>query len=79
MFNMISCFIANSVDPDQTPRSAASDLGLHCLPLSLLWDATLKWVNITVNKFSVILLLTVPCPSCKGDTTDPYDICQRVI
>ena len=20
----------NSVDPDQTPRSAASDLGLHC-------------------------------------------------
>ena len=23
--------MANSVDPDQTPRSAASDLGLHCL------------------------------------------------
>ena len=22
---------ANSEDPDQTPRSAASDLGLHCL------------------------------------------------
>ena len=22
----------NSVDPDQTPRSAASDLDLHCLP-----------------------------------------------
>ena len=22
---------ANSVDPDQTPHSAASDLGLHCL------------------------------------------------
>ena len=22
---------ANSVDPDQTPRSAASDLCLHCL------------------------------------------------
>ena len=21
----------NNVDPDQTPRSAASDLGLHCL------------------------------------------------
>ena len=31
-------FTANSVDPDQTPRYAASDLGLHCLPLSLLWD-----------------------------------------
>ena len=24
---------ANSEDPDQTPRSAASDLGLHCLPI----------------------------------------------
>ena len=24
-------FVANSVDPDQTARSAASDLGLHCL------------------------------------------------
>ena len=29
-------FNANSVDPDQTPRSAASDLGLDCLPMSLL-------------------------------------------
>ena len=26
---------ANSGDPDQTPRSAASDLGLHCLPMGL--------------------------------------------
>ena len=24
---------ANSVDPDQTPQSAASDQGLHCLPI----------------------------------------------
>ena len=29
---------ANSADPDQTSRSAASDLG-HCLPISLfIWD-----------------------------------------
>ena len=27
---------ANSENPDQTPRSAASDLGLHCLPITLL-------------------------------------------
>ena len=27
---------ANSIGPDQTPHSAASDLGLHCLPVSLL-------------------------------------------
>ena len=33
------------MDPDQTPRSAASDLGLRCLPMSLIWDARLKWVK----------------------------------
>ena len=27
---------ANSVDADQTPRSATSDLGLHCLPVTFL-------------------------------------------
>ena len=26
---------ANNVDPDQTPRSVTSDLGLYCLPMSL--------------------------------------------
>ena len=26
---------ANSVDADQTPHSAASDLGQHCLPMAL--------------------------------------------
>ena len=25
---------ANVADPDQTPHSVASDLGLHCLPMS---------------------------------------------
>ena len=27
---------ANSEDPDQTLHSATSDLGLHCLPITLL-------------------------------------------
>ena len=36
LFVEISELSANSVDPDQTPRSAASDLGIHCLPMSLL-------------------------------------------
>ena len=36
---------ANSGDPDQTPRSAASDLGLHCLPVILLQVSRLQWVN----------------------------------
>ena len=29
----IPVFNTNSVDPVQTPSSAASDLGLHCLPI----------------------------------------------
>ena len=32
----ITTFSANSVDPEQTPPSAVSDLGLHCLPIILL-------------------------------------------
>ena len=27
--------LANNVDPDQTPHYVASDLGLHCLPMTL--------------------------------------------
>ena len=34
------------MNPDQTPRSAAFDLGLHSLPPSLLWAARHKWVNV---------------------------------
>ena len=40
VFLLLPCFIevpvfnASSLNPDQTPRSAASDLSLHCLPLS---------------------------------------------
>ena len=36
---------ANSGDPDQTPHSAESDLGLHCLPFTLLRVSRLQWVN----------------------------------
>ena len=28
--------LANNVDPDHTPYYVASDLGLHCLPMTLL-------------------------------------------
>ena len=28
---------ATRVNPDQTPSSAASDMGLQCMPMSLLW------------------------------------------
>ena len=35
----------NSVDSDQTPRFATSDLGLHCLSSILLGVSRLQWVN----------------------------------
>ena len=33
--------LANIVDPDYV----ASDLGLHCLPMTLLWISRLEWVK----------------------------------
>ena len=36
---------ANSEDPDQKPHSAASDLGLHCLPITPLRVSRLQWVK----------------------------------
>ena len=56
LFLLLPCFIAksmlnaNSGDPDQTPRSVASDLGLHCLPISILYDARHKCVLIQKAK-----------------------------
>ena len=38
-------FNAMSVDPDQTPHSAASDLGLNCLPMSMSWDTRHEYVK----------------------------------
>ena len=46
---MVGLF-ANSGDPDQTPRSAASDLGLHCLPVTRLGVSSIQWV-----KYSIVL------------------------
>ena len=37
---------ANSGNPDQTPPSAAYDLGLHCLPIILLRVSQIQWVRI---------------------------------
>ena len=36
---------ANSGDPDQTSCSVASDLGLHCLQVTLLGVSRLQWVK----------------------------------
>ena len=42
---MVKLF-ANSGDPDQMPHYVLSDLGLHCLPITLLGVSRLQWVNI---------------------------------
>ena len=47
---------ANSEDPDQTPRSVASDLGLRCLSITLLRVSRLQWVKL-LN--SVITITTI--------------------
>ena len=36
---------ANSGDPYHMPHSAASGLGLHCVPMSFKKEARLKWVK----------------------------------
>ena len=33
---LMEILFANNVDPDQTPHYVASDLSLHCLPMTLL-------------------------------------------
>ena len=42
--------LANSEDTDQTPRSAASDLGLHCLPVSQKRDAIIRVLFTVASK-----------------------------
>ena len=47
---------ANRGDPDQMPHSVASDLGLHCLPMSHKKDARHIWVKLQ----SFCYLIRVP-------------------
>ena len=63
-FIEIHVFNANSVDRDQMPHSAASDLSLHCLPKSFSWGARHKWVKdhdqIALLVFSFLRLEILP-------------------
>ena len=45
-FNRKLCKQTVSGDPDQTPHSVASDLGLHYLPMSHKKDARHIWVKM---------------------------------
>ena len=43
---LIEFSVSKSGHPDQTPQNVASDLGLHCFPMSNKKDARLILVNI---------------------------------
>ena len=52
--------IVNSGDPDQTPRSVASDLGMNYFPITLLGLSRLQWINrISFANFAFNLLICV--------------------
>ena len=53
---MVELF-ANSGDPDKMPRSAASDLGLHCLQITLLGASRLQWVNHLIRQSDALNLI----------------------
>ena len=55
---------ANSGDPDQTPHSAASDLGLHCLPVTHYGVPSLQWVT------KERIVLHIHCINCTIDLQD---------
>ena len=58
-------FNAKSVDPYQTPHSAASDLGLHCFQIALFVVSRLKWVN-TMVIFVIFVSDNKQWTLCKG-------------
>ena len=37
LYFLCEILLANNVDPDQMPDHVASELGVHCLPITLLW------------------------------------------
>ena len=61
-------FNANSVDPDQAPHSAASDLSLHCLTMSLLWETGYKWIKMITSDQQKLLPYLVLCSSLLQQT-----------
>ena len=60
---MVELF-ANSGDPEQTLHSAASDLGLNCLPITLLGVSRIQWVKMIINCALLILHKNLSCGNC---------------
>ena len=69
--SLIAGRVANSVDPDQTPPSVASDLGLHCMlrPIRILRVNIVRFVLsfYKILRFSRLSLSLT------------YDICQPFV
>ena len=42
---IINILLANTVDHDQMPHTVASDLGLHCLRMTLVQVSRKGWVK----------------------------------
>ena len=75
----IPVYNVNSVDPDQTPRSVASDLGLQYLPMALRKRACSKILKISPPKtesFQIkiliffIFLLNTEIVSTRGESNE---------
>ena len=49
---MVELF-ANSGDPDQMPHSAPSDLGVHCLPVTVLGISRVQLVKLTFSNSTI--------------------------
>ena len=63
---------ANGGDPDQTPRSAASDLGLHCLPITLLRVSRLHWVKLLTFEPEHSLFYKIACAPSEDSDQPAY-------
>ena len=85
---MVELF-ANNGDPDQTPCSAASDLGLHCLLVIRLGVFSLQWVKFLKRLYFLTLWMEVvhTCPGvrywsgvlCYTSSTHIYDLEVKVM
>ena len=73
---MIKLF-ANSGDPDQTPLSAVSDLGLHCLLDTLLGVSRLQWFNIDKVYYAMPFYST-HIQYCSRLLSYSYQICNKI-
>ena len=75
---MVELF-ANSEDPDQTPQSAASDLSLHCLPVTRLGVSSLQWLDHctqAVIGWKLVILFSYFGDSLNEMSYNMFNLCE---